>query len=107
MIFVFFVFFSSHSSTVSRHNPSSTVNHARIHRLKTNIEQPSPPINIHSIKNSSGLTSSSSITHMKQSQTNKNILIYKTQESNKIIQLKHSLNSPFQHYRSQSLQNLT
>ena len=55
---------------------------------------------------------------MKNPQTNKKILVYKTpttpqtQESNKLIrkhdiQLTHSQNSPFQHYRSQSLQDLT
>jgi hypothetical protein len=55
---------------------------------------------------------------MKQSQTNQKILVYKTataprtQELNKLIRkhdipLTHSQNSPFQHYRSQSLQDLT
>ena len=82
-------------STPSRHNPSLTMNHARVHRLKPNIEQ----------QPTTGYS-------MKHSQSNKKIFLYKTEESNKPIRksdikLKHSQNSPFQHYRSQSLQDLT
>jgi hypothetical protein len=80
------------NATLSRHN--------RVHRSKTNNEPPS------------------TIAYSKHSQTNKKILVYQTsttpptQEFNKSIrkhdiQLKHSQNSPFQHYRSQSLQDLT
>jgi hypothetical protein len=87
------------------------MNRARVHRLKTNIEQ--QPTIAYPMKNPDGLTPSSTI-HIKHPQTNKKILVYKTstQESNKLIrkpdiQLMHSQNSPFQQYRSQSLQNLT
>jgi hypothetical protein len=71
------------------------MNHARVHRLKSNIEQ-QPTVGY----------------SMKYSQANKKIFTYKTEESNKSIRksdikLKHSQNSPFQHYRSQSLQDLT
>jgi len=75
------------------------VNHARVHRLKSNTEQQPPP------PSTVGYS-------MKYSQANKKIFIYKPEESNKSIRksdikLKHSQNSPFQHYRSQSLQDLT
>ncbi|CAF2555646.1 unnamed protein product [Rotaria sp. Silwood2] len=122
------------NSMISRHNSSVTNNHNRVHRLKTNVEQhkqqqqqQQQPTVIYRIDNSkenlmnnSDRLSSSSLssTHMKNSQSNKKFFVYKTsiipqtQESNKLIrkhdcQLKHSQNSPFQHYRSQSLQDLT
>jgi hypothetical protein len=90
------------------------INPARVHRVKSNIEQQQQhPTIVYSMKNSDGL-SSLSTTHTKHSQTNKKILVYKTptQEFNTFIrkhdiQLKHSQNSPFQYYRSQSLQDLT
>ncbi|CAF1115070.1 unnamed protein product [Rotaria sordida] len=120
------------NSTISRNNPSVINNRNRIYRLNTNIEQQKQqqqqqPTVIYRIdnskenlmNNSDRLSSSlSSTNHMKHPQSNKKVFVYKTsitpqtQESNKLIrkydcQLKHSQNSPFRHYRSQSLQDLT
>ncbi|CAF3553758.1 unnamed protein product [Rotaria sp. Silwood1] len=121
------------NSTISRHNSSLTNNHNRVYRLKTNIEQQKQkqkqqPTVVYRIDNSKENTmnnldrlsssSSSSTANMKHPQPNRKFFVYKTsmipqtQESNKSIrkhdfQLKHSQNSPFQHYRSQSLQDLT
>jgi hypothetical protein len=83
-------------STPSRHNPSLTMNHARVHRLKPNIEQQPSTVGY----------------SMKHFQSNKKIFLYKTEETNRSIRksdikLKHSQHSPFQHYRSQSLEDLT
>ncbi|CAF1178898.1 unnamed protein product [Adineta steineri] len=112
-------------SSLPRHNRSTIINNAHVHRLKPNIElhqqQQQPKIMYNtehrkenSTNNLARLISPTTI-HWKPFQTNKKFVFYKipqTQESNKSIrkhdmQLKHSQNSPFQRYRSQSLQNLT
>lgn len=109
------------SSSLSRHNPSLTTTYGRSYRMKTNTEPP-PVIyraegKKENLLNTSDKSSPAS-SHIKHSEANKKIFVYKTssmpqaQEFNKLIrkhdvQLKHSQNSPFQHYRSQSLQDLT
>ncbi|CAF3721396.1 unnamed protein product, partial [Adineta steineri] len=112
-------------STSARHNLPTIINNAHVHRLKPNIEhhhqQQQPKIMYNtghrkenSINNLDRLISPTTI-HWKPFQTNKKFVFYKisqTQEFNKSIrkqnmQLEHSQNSPFQRYRSQTLQNLT
>jgi hypothetical protein len=111
------------SSTLSHHKPPLTTTYGRSYRLKTNIEQPQPPVIYRVEGKKENLVntldkSSPASSHLRHSQANKTIFVYKTssmpqgQECNKLIkkhdvQLKHSQNSPFQHYRSQSLQDLT
>ncbi|CAF1683140.1 unnamed protein product [Rotaria magnacalcarata] len=119
------------NSAFPRHNPPIKTNNNRAYRLKANFEHKqkqnqSPAViyrmentNENSMNNSDrSSSSSSSIAHTKTSQSSRECFACKTsvmpqiQESNRLIrkqkiQLQHSQNSPFQHYRSQSLQDLT
>ncbi|CAF1367868.1 unnamed protein product [Adineta steineri] len=94
-------------STSARHNRSTIINNAHVRRLNPNIE--------HYHQQPKIILISPITIHWKPFQTNKKFVFYKIpqiQESNKSIrkqnmQLKHSQNSSFQRYRSQSLPNLT
>ena len=100
------------SSNLSR--PTST-NPPRIHRFKPPIERSIPM----SYSTENGSSPSTTFTSHAKAPVSNNKKIYvcpappsSVYTSNRIIrkhdiQLKHSPNSPFQHYRSQSLQDLT
>lgn len=101
---------------MARQNHPTAVNYGHVHRLKNNLEQQQQqtrPIH-HVEKRKDSLdrlssTSSSSNTQLRPPQPTKRIFLLKTPQTlfrKPDIQLKHSLNSAFQHYRSQSLQNL-
>ncbi|CAF1181298.1 unnamed protein product [Adineta ricciae] len=101
-------------STMSRQSHPTAVNYGHVHRLKTNLEQQQtrPIQHVEKCKDSLdrlSSTSSSSNTQLRPPQPTKRIFVLKTPQTlfrKPDIQLKHSLNSAFQHYRSQSLQNL-
>lgn len=117
---------SEHNLTFPRYNSSIKPNCNRVFRLKTNNETSQPASMIYRIdstkenllNNSDRSSSTSSIAHTRTSQSSKTSYAYKTSIIPQVsepkkptrkynFQLKHSQNSPFKHYRSQSLQDLT
>ncbi|UJR33014.1 hypothetical protein I4U23_020474 [Adineta vaga] len=116
----------SHSRTSSREVLQGELKSSRrLHRMKPNSDQqPTVVYRVEGTKeclmNPNEL--SSVFAHVKHSHPNKKIVVYKTSttpqthEFNQLVdemclkhgvELKHSQNSPFQQYRSQSLQDLT
>ncbi|UJR14147.1 hypothetical protein I4U23_001141 [Adineta vaga] len=110
---------NQNNSTLSHQNRSLAMTKDNIHRVKANLEQQQQQQQrskvIYRADNRKDTldrlsSSSSTTTPLKSSQTSKRMFFYKAPQTlfrKPDIQLKHSLNSPFQHYRSQSLQNLS